>query len=432
MITIFMSFSLFIAATASPLTEYAAKPEQLTKLEPGASVFPCPPTDCRAYSFQSVDWPQTADRKPWRHWLTVSTPPTKPASHMFVLISNGSTADPPPTAMHALNRALASQLPTLEIKMIPNQPLKFAGDTKKDRSEDGIIAKTWRQFLDGAPPEQLAQFPMTKASILAMRAIRTELIAAKALTSDAKFIVAGASKRGWISWLVAEQIPNEVSAVVPMVIDILNVIPSMQHHRKSLGEWSWVLQDYVDAKITDQLATFQFAGLVQQLDPYVGLENLTLPKFIVGAANDQFFVPDSSKFYRDRLKGWYGFAYQPNSGHNLDQSEFIDHIKKFVTAHIATKLPSPLQWEFADGIWHVTSTEPIRKATLWQANSAKSDFRLAKDFPAYQPKELKNDGKAITAQLTPAPGYTASFIEITTHSLTQTTPIEIHQNRGQN
>ncbi len=38
-------------------------------------------------------------------------------------------------------------------------------------------------------------------------------------------------------------------------------------------------------------------------EPYEYRDRLTMPKFLINAADDQFFLPDSSQFYFDDLKG---------------------------------------------------------------------------------------------------------------------------------
>ena len=54
----------------------------------------------------------------------------------------------------------------VNIKQIPNQPLVFKNDWKEKRQEDGIIALTWRHFLEYPDqPEWLIRFPMVKACL---------------------------------------------------------------------------------------------------------------------------------------------------------------------------------------------------------------------------------------------------------------------------
>ena len=76
---------------------------------------------------------------------------------------------------------------------------------------------------------------MTKAGVRAMDTI-TDFLAkpeSGSVTVD-KFVVAGASKRGWTTWSVAA-VDKRVVAIVPIVIDMLNVVPSFKHHYRAYG-----------------------------------------------------------------------------------------------------------------------------------------------------------------------------------------------------
>ena len=44
-----------------------------------------------------------------------------------------------------------------------------------------------------------------------------------------EFVITGASKRGWATWTTAA-VDNRVKAIMPMVIDLLNIKPSFEHH----------------------------------------------------------------------------------------------------------------------------------------------------------------------------------------------------------
>ncbi len=44
------------------------------------------------------------------------------------------------------------------------------------------------------------------------------------------------------------------------------------------------------------------------VDPISYKDRLTMPKYIVNGVGDQFFLPDSSQFYWDQLKGRNSFA----------------------------------------------------------------------------------------------------------------------------
>ena len=44
-----------------------------------------------------------------------------------------------------------------------------------------------------------------------------------------------------------------------------------------------------------------------------------MPKLLVNAAGDQFFIPTSSQFYFDELPGEKYLRYVPNADHNVSE-----------------------------------------------------------------------------------------------------------------
>ncbi len=67
--------------------------------------------------------------------------------------------------------------------------------------------------------------------------------------------------------------------------------------------------------------TPQFEALMKIEDPYAYRDRLSLPKFIVNSAVDQYFLPDSSQFYFDGLPGEKYLRYLPNTDHSLKGAE---------------------------------------------------------------------------------------------------------------
>ena len=50
-------------------------------------------------------------------------------------------------------------------------------------------------------------------------------------------MVTGGSKRGWTTWTTAA-VDKRVVAITPMVIDMLNIDPSFEHHYRVYGFWA--------------------------------------------------------------------------------------------------------------------------------------------------------------------------------------------------
>jgi PhoPQ-activated pathogenicity-related protein len=185
------------------------------------------------------------DRPIWKHWLNIVKPDVVDSTKSLLLISGGRNGGKPPKGAdpETIQIALATKSVVTELKMIPNQPLVFAGETE-GRVEDSLIAYTWDKYLRTGDPKWPARLPMTKAAVRAMDTITSFCGSAEggSIRMDG-FVVAGGSKRGWTTWTTAA-VDKRVVAIVPVVIDMLNIEPSMQHHFGAYGFWSPAIGDY--------------------------------------------------------------------------------------------------------------------------------------------------------------------------------------------
>lgn len=101
------------------------------------------------------------------------------------------------------------------INRVPNQPL-FG-----DKKEDAIIAYTFSEYLRTGDRTWPALFPMVKSAVRGMDAIQAA-VEKETGAKVRRFLVTGASKRGWTTWLSGATDPR-VCAIAPMVIDMLNM-----------------------------------------------------------------------------------------------------------------------------------------------------------------------------------------------------------------
>jgi PhoPQ-activated pathogenicity-related protein len=231
-----------------------------------------------------------------------------------------------------------------------------------------------------------------------------------------RFVVSGASKRGWTTWTTAA-VDKRVIAIAPAVIDMLNVEPSFIHHYRAYGAWSDAVKDYTEQGIMDWMGTPQFRALMKIEEPYEYRDRLTIPKFMLNASGDQFFLPDSSQFYFDDLKGEKYLRYVPNTSHSLDKSDALESLQAFY-ASVVGNTPRPhITWTYEkDGSIKVVSKELPTNVQLWQAvNPESRNFRLDVLGPAYKNTPLKPSGpNTWVAKVAPPPtGWTAFFIEMT-------------------
>src|SRR5215471_1177810 len=377
------------------------------------------------------------ERPLWRHWVTVVTPPTVTTDAALLYIAGGRLdRDPPSAVSHWLIEAARDTgSVTAELRLVPNQPVVFVDDpARKPRLEDDFIAYTWDHFLRTGDERWPARLPMTKSAVRAMDTVTAfEASPEGGGHRVSRFVVSGASKRGWTTWTTAALDPRVV-AIVPAVIDALNVEPSFAHHWRAYGAWSNAVDDYVNQGIMDWMGTAQFRKLMQIEDPYEYRDRLTMPKMLVGASGDQFFLPDSSQFYFDDLKGEKHLRYVPNANHGLEKTDAIDTVEAFYAAVVKGTPRPDITWTFEkNGSIKAVAKDRPDAVTLWQAgNPDARDFRLDTIGPAYTSTPLTPEGPNtwIARLQRPARGWTAAFIEFTfatdsRHSLKLTTAVRV-------
>lgn len=362
------------------------------------------------------------ERTLWKHWLTVFIPDGLAETTAFLYITGGDNDDSAPAELDPRFAAMASQTGTVvaELRMVPNQPLTFVGDDTGPRWEDALIAYGWDKYLRGGREEWLARLPMTKAAVRAMDAV-TELMASEEGGGHrvSEFVVAGGSKRGWTTWTTAA-VDSRVVAIVPLVIDLLNVEPSFVHHFQAYGFWAPAVQDYVDMGTMDWMGTDEYHALNRIVEPYEYRDRLTIPKLLINASGDQFFLPDSSQFYFDDLPGEKYLRYVPNTGHSLRGTDAFESVLAFYDS-VVKAFPRPkFSWQHHgdDGLLvKVDSGNPPQQVLLWEAfNSEARDFRIDQIGEAgYLSRFLEKsiDGYYEARVELPAEGWKAFFVELT-------------------
>ncbi len=418
-----LSFATLAAAEkagkSTPLDRYVQAPDPSYKWELAKTI---PGQGFTAYiiDLTSQTWRSTSeiDRNVWKHWLTIIKPDQVSQTTGFLFITGGSNRDRVPERVDAslADQAVTTHTVVAELRMVPNQPLVFADDGKQ-LSEDSFIAYTWDKFLRGGDDQWPARLPMTKSAVRAMDTITTFC------GSDAggklkveKFVVAGGSKRGWTTWTTAA-VDKRVVAIVPLVIDLLNIEPSFVHHWQAYGFWAPAIKDYQDRNIMAWSGSPRYKELMKIVEPFSYRDRLTMPKFMINAAGDQFFLPDSSQFYFDDLHGEKYLRYVPNADHSLRNSDARESLVAFYDAFLRGAPRPKFSWKFEkDGSIRVKATDKPTAVKLWQATNANArDFRLMTIGPAYQGTELKAEGEGVyVGKVTkPEKGWTAYFVELT-------------------
>jgi PhoPQ-activated pathogenicity-related protein len=402
-------------ADRTPLDEYLAKPDPVYGWKVAKTITGNPSTTF-VIRLTSQTWldESKVDRPNWEHWLVVVKPEKVKTDKAFLIISGSSNDKPMPGGADMVVERIAEATGSIvaELRTVPNQPLVFHNDGKP-RKEDDLIAYGMSQYLETGDPLWVARLPMVKSVARAMDCLQEW--SEKEGEKIEKFVVAGASKRGWTTWMIGATDPR-VEAIIPIVIDVVNVKPSIEHHAAVYGFWAEAIGNYYEHEILQRSDHPRMSEIHRIKDPYYYLDRLTMPKYIVNGSGDQFFCPDSSQFYFDDLKGEKHIRYVPNADHGVDDS--IDAVLSMVAFYqmiIAGKPRPEITWAFEDdGAIRVRSNTPPQEVLLWQATNPKArDFRVQTIGRAYRSTELKpeTDGSWLAHVAQPDSGWTAAFVE---------------------
>ena len=410
------------AVKDTALDRYIAKPDpsyawKLVNTIPGEGY--------KAYVLEltSQTWRTEAevDRPVWKHWLTVIKPEKLTTSKALLFIGGGSNREPMPSTISARLSlfALESHSVVAELGMVPNQPLFFADSKDKGRSEDDLIAYSRVKQMATKDDEWLVRLAMVKSGVRAMDAVQAFLASeAGGRVKVDEFVVSGGSKRGWTTWLVAA-VDKRVVAIMPTVIDALNSEAITRHHYQAYGFFSPALKDYVNHKLLpDKIGTPEYQAILAIEDPYNyrHRDRLSIPKYLVNASGDQFFLPDNSQFYFPALQGEKYLRYTPNAKHDLAGTDARESMLAYYQAFLKGTPRPRFSWKKEkDGTLVVTVKDKPKEVNLWQATNPKGrDFRVDTIGKAYTstPLQEKKPGVYVGRVRKPAEGFTAFFVEL--------------------
>lgn len=258
------------------------------------------------------------DRSLWTHTMVYVVPTKLNAScnTAYIWLTWGHNGHPWKGGKDAENDvdiavitqvAINTGCPAVAVYDIPNQEICFYDDPSSPYcdSEDGAIAYTFNRFLyHNKSADWILLFPMTKAGLRAMDAV--EQISVQVFSQPiTEFIVSGASKRGWTTWLcgAVDYKPNRIKAIVPFVLDALNFGNFIHRQWKSYQGFTFVLKPYVDFGLTSATALPIFQRWSTEVDPFFYRQRLTMPKFAVNAVGDEFQLLDDQATWAHMMPG---------------------------------------------------------------------------------------------------------------------------------
>ncbi len=363
--------------------------------------------------FTSQTWRDTA----WNHELTVIVPDSVKYNDALLFITGGSISNSFQPNTHKWDESLTVGLSNLAklnnaivsiIWQVPNQP-RYGGKT-----EDELISMTLHNFQNDSDYTWPLLFPMTKSAIRAMDAVQ-EFSAQKKNLLVNQFVVSGASKRGWTTWLTGAH-DKRVKAIAPMVIDMLNWPLNLEYHKVTWGDYSIQIEDYVKLGIVQKANTPEGKKVARMVDPYSYRSSLTMPKMILMGTNDEYWPVDAIKNYIDSIPGDNYISYTPNAGHDLgDKKTALGALSAFFGATISNS-PYPksdysVTEENGKILVKINATaELLEDAVMWSTASPDREFR-DKTWNSVN-LEKSNLSEFIHEVALPQTGFLAFYIDL--------------------
>ena len=371
-------------ALLSAVTGRADLYTYLAKPEPGASWTVASKTNSGACEVVFIKLKsQVWEGITWEHDLVIFRPKDTDVQDKMFLLNNGGIMKPDGIPYGVMLASLM-KAPVAILLGIPNQPLLDG------KSEDSLIAETFVRYLETKNDGWPLLFPMVKSIVKAMDAVQ-EYSAKEWPKRTEKFIVGGASKRGWTTWLTAAADPR-VMAIAPMVIDVLKMPEQMARQVECFGGPSEQIRPYSARGLVPMADTEDAHRLWRWVDPYTYRAKFTMPKLILLGNNDRFWAPDALNLYWDDLPGQKWINYTPNAGHNLttvgvngakgNPMRAVSATAAFVRYQFTGRAMPELSWKHDDAASQlrltVTSKPAPNEMHVWRCAAATKDLRDAR------------------------------------------------------
>ena len=342
----------------------------------------------------------------WQHQVLVVRPPqVRNHDCAFLFI----TGDGDVAKLFNLLKTLSERGGAIAaaVNRVPSQPL-YDG-----RREDALIAHTFDQFLKTGDREWPLLFPMAKSAVRAMDAVQAFAIADGG-TKPVRFVVGGASKRGWTTWLTAAT-DARVVGISPMVIDMLNMTAQLNWSQQVYGRQSEQINDYTDLKLVERMNDPRMVELRSWVDPYSHRKSYAMPKLLLLGTNDPYWTVDALRHYWNDLPEPKLIFQTPNAGHDLAGGKEATQTLAAFFQMIADREPLPkLNWNFttapeAGVAIEATASTAAKAFRLWTADSPDRDLRNDRWSSVALPS---NPGRKITTRVEkPTAGYRAYMVE---------------------
>ena len=359
---------------------------------------------------------QTWQKIHWTHDLMIMVPDELKYDEALLFITGGSNKNEVPNS-HKFTDVLAKEFSrmakvdktiTAVLWQVPNQPLY------DNLVEDALISFTLHNYQNDHDFNWPLLFPMTKSAVRAMDLVQE--FSKKELHKKIKgFVVSGASKRGWTTWLTGAN-DKRVVAIGPMVIDMLNMPVNIPYDKVVWGDYSVEIEDYVKLGLAQQFGSNQSNDLVKMIDPYSYRKTLTMPKMLFMGTNDPYWPVDAVKNYIDDIPGDNHICYTANAGHDQgDKKKAFSTLSAFLGTTISKGKYPICDYTIAEQNGKITLTvnttaDKLVDASLYTTTSSNQEFRDKK----WSSVDLTAEKKPVVQVEVdyPKTGFKAFYVEL--------------------
>jgi PhoPQ-activated pathogenicity-related protein len=281
----------------------------------------------------------------WTHMVVAIVPDELRITNVSMAYLTGSCNEHPSVPKWSDEELLVADMLSKQNGMIasvvyqlPNCHIVYPSDpSHKAREEDAMIAWAWNEYLKDPKhnPEWLPRLPMAKGAMQSMRAV-TEFMAAEKIAEIEGWFVAGASKRGWTTWMVGSATCEKcvkIVGIAPLVPIVPNLVKEMHRQWMAYGGWTFAFSDYTAVNLTVNVDNPVFEEAMKIVDPaYYGDRLARLPKAVVLSSDDEFMMMDWSNIWYDDLTGESHLLIVPNSEHSLASGipELLETLTNFI------------------------------------------------------------------------------------------------------
>lgn len=311
----------------------------------------------------------------WSHRIVVVRPRTGGSQTTAILEVTGWEPNDR-EIRDAQHLADMAGMPVALLYDIPNQPL-FDGLT-----EDDLIAYTGQKYMETGDTSWPLLMPMVKSVRQAMQAL-----------SDRgngfgfqRFVVTGASKRGWTTYLVGALNDSRVIGLAPRVFDFVGFEKQIERQMEYWGRMSPMLGSYDSVSLPELSRSEEGRRLLSLVDPASFAEQIaSKPLMVILGANDPYWAINAASLY------WYEFDTEqkwvvavPNAGHGLEDSDFWMPSLAMFARHCAEGRVLPMiSFDYTasgDDSFEilVASEPPYVSYRLWRAVSSDLDFTASR------------------------------------------------------